>query len=111
MTLTKRDIAAQITAETGMMRAQVLDVMQKTLDSIASSLAKGNRVELRNFGIFQVKVRKGRIGRNPKRPEIDVPIAAHAIVKFKAGKEMRAEVLKLSPKSVASRREKNVANV
>jgi nucleoid DNA-binding protein len=110
MTLTKRDIATQITDETGMMRAQVLDVMQRTLDCIAASLAKGNRVELRNFGIFQVKVRKGRVGRNPKRPEIDVPIAAHAIVKFKAGKEMRAQVLKLSPKSVSPRREKNIAN-
>jgi len=111
MTLTKREIAAQITEETGMMRTQVLDVMQRTLDCIAGSLAKGNRVELRNFGIFQVKVRKGRVGRNPKRPEIDVPIAAHTIVKFKAGKEMRAEVLKLSPKAVAVRREKVPATV
>jgi nucleoid DNA-binding protein len=110
MTLTKRDIAAQITEQTGLMRTQVLEVMQRTLDSISAALAKGDRVELRNFGIFQVKVRKGRVGRNPKRPEIDVPIAAHTIVKFKAGKEMRAEVLKLPAKAVNSRREKEVLN-
>jgi nucleoid DNA-binding protein len=107
MTLTKREIAAQITKDTGMIRIQVLDVMQRTLDQITVSLAKGNRVELRNFGVFQVKLRKGRVGRNPKRPEIDVPIAAHSVVKFKAGKEMRAEVAKLSPKTTF-RREKSL---
>jgi DNA-binding protein HU-beta/integration host factor subunit alpha len=98
MTLTKREIAAEITEQTGMGRTQVLEVMQRTFDCISASLAKGNRVELRNFGIFQVKLRKGRVGRNPKHPEVDVPIAAHTVVKFKAGKEMRAEVLKLAPK-------------
>ena len=107
MTLTKREIAAQITKDTGMIRIQVLDVMQRTLDQITVSLAMGNRVELRNFGVFQVKLRKGRVGRNPKRPEIDVPIAAHSVVKFKAGKEMRAEVAKLSPKTTF-RREKSL---
>ena len=107
MTLTKREIAAQITKDTGMIRIQVLDVMQRTLDQITVSLAKGNRVELRNFGVFQAKLRKGRVGRNPKRPEIDVPIAAHSVVKFKAGKEMRAEVAKLSPKTTF-RREKSL---
>jgi nucleoid DNA-binding protein len=103
MTLTKREIAAQITKETGIIRTQVLDVMQRTLDQITAALARGNRVELRNFGVFQVKLRKGRVGRNPKRPEVDVQIAAHNVVKFKAGKEMRAEVTKLSPKSTARR--------
>ena len=69
--------------------------MQKTLDYIAEALAKGNKVELRNFGVFEVKIRKARVGRNPKRPQKDVPIPARAIVKFKAGKEMRTAVLKL----------------
>jgi nucleoid DNA-binding protein len=69
--------------------------VQKTLDYIAEALAKGNKVELRNFGVFEVKIRKARVGRNPKRPQKDVPIPARAIVKFKAGKEMRTAVLKL----------------
>jgi DNA-binding protein HU-beta/integration host factor subunit alpha len=56
-------------------------------------------VELRNFGVFEVKVRKARVGRNPNKPETDVPIPARSMVKFKAGKEMRAEVLKLPAKS------------
>jgi len=99
MTLTKRDIVVRISEETGMIQSQVFEVVQKTLDQIAEALAKGDKVELRNFGIFDVKIRKARVGRNPNRPETDVPIPARAMVKFKAGKEMRAEVLKLTPKA------------
>jgi nucleoid DNA-binding protein len=78
---------------------QVLDVVQKTLDYIAEALAKGDKVELRNFGVFEVKVRKASIGRNPNAPETDVPIPERSVVKFKPGKEMRAEVLKIGPKA------------
>src|SRR3974377_2193220 len=97
MTLTKRDLVTRISNETGLVQQQVLDVVQKTLDYIAEALAKGDKVELRNFGVFEVKVRKARIGRNPNAPETDVPIPERSVVKFKAGKEMRAEVLKLMP--------------
>jgi nucleoid DNA-binding protein len=76
----------------------VLDVVQKTLDYIAEALARHDKVELRNFGVFEVKIRKARVGRNPNAPETDVPIPERAVVKFKPGKEMRADVLKLSPK-------------
>ncbi len=58
-------------------------------------------MELRKFGVFDVKIRKARVGRNPKQPKTDVPIPARAMVKFKAGKEMKAEVLKLTPKPKA----------
>jgi len=98
MTLTKRDLVIRISEETGLIQTQVFDVVQKTLNCITESLAKGDKVELRNFGIFDVKIRKSRVGRNPNKPEKDVPIPARAMVKFKAGKEMRAEVLKLTPK-------------
>jgi len=97
MTLTKRDLVVRISSETGLVQQQVLDVVQKTLDYIADALAKGEKVELRNFGVFEVKVRKARVGRNPNAPEKDVPIPQRAVVKFKAGKEMRADVLRLSP--------------
>jgi nucleoid DNA-binding protein len=95
MALTKRDLIVRISEETGVIQTQVYSVVQKTLDYIAEALAKGNKVELRNFGVFEVKIRKARVGRNPKRPQKDVPIPARAIVKFKAGKEMRTAVLKL----------------
>ena len=99
MTLTKRDLVMRISEETGLVQTQVFDVVQKTLDYIAESLATGGKGELRNFGVFEVKIRKARVGRNPNKPDTDVPIPARATVKFKAGKEMRAEVLKLTPKS------------
>ena len=97
MTLTKRDLVIRIAEKTGLTQTQVFDVIQDTLDNIVKALADGGKVELRNFGVFEVKIRKARVGRNPNRPETDVPIPSRAMVKFKAGKEMRAEVLKLTP--------------
>jgi len=101
MTLTKRDLVIRISNESGLIQQQVLDVVQKTLDYIAEALAKGDKVELRNFGVFEVKVRRARIGRNPNAPETDVPIPERSVVKFKPGKEMRAEVIKIQPKEEA----------
>jgi len=98
MTLTKRDLVIRISDETNLGQQEVFAVVQKTLDYITEALAKGDKVELRNFGVFEVKVRKARVGRNPNKPETDVPIPARSMVKFKAGKEMRAEVLKLPAK-------------
>jgi nucleoid DNA-binding protein len=104
MTLTKRDLVVRISEDTELVQQQVFEVVQKTLDYIAEALSKGEKVELRNFGVFEVKVRKARVGRNPNAPETDVTIPQRAMVKFKAGKEMRADVLKLSPKSLLATR-------
>jgi len=94
--LTKRDLVVRISNETGMVQQDVLNVIQRTLDHLTESLSHGKAVELRNFGVFEVKLRKARVGRNPNRPEHDVPIPPRAVVKFKAGKEMKAKVMKLS---------------
>jgi nucleoid DNA-binding protein len=74
---------------------QVFAVIQKTLDHILKAMASNEKVELRNFGVFEVKVRKARVGRNPKAPAVDVPIPERYVVKFKPGKEMRSAVLML----------------
>ena len=95
--MTKRDMVVRISEETGILQQDEVKVVQRTLDHIAGALAAGITVELRNFGVFEVKVRKARIGRNPHRPEIDVPIPRRSIVKFKPGKEMREAVLKIPP--------------
>jgi nucleoid DNA-binding protein len=95
MTQTKRELVTRISNETGLSQLQVYDVVQKTLDYISAALAQAKKVELRNFGVFEVRVRKARIGRNPNSPKTDVPIPQRAVVKFKAGKEMEAEVGKL----------------
>lgn len=91
----------RISEETNLVQQQVLEVVQKTLDYIAEAVAHGKKVELRNFGVFEVKVRKARVGRNPNQPGTDVPIPQRAVVKFKPGKEMREAVLKLTPKDIA----------
>ncbi len=96
--MTKRDLVIRISSETGLVQNEVLVVIQKTLDYITDSVAEGKTVELRNFGVFEVKVRKARIGRNPNAPATDVPIPPRAVVKFKPGKEMREAVLKRTPK-------------
>jgi len=94
--MTKRDLVVKIAGETGLIQQQVLAVIQKTLEEISTALAEGENVELRNFGVFEVKQSKARIGRNPNAPEIDVRIPPRAVVKFKPGKGMRQRVVKLS---------------
>jgi len=87
--MTKRDLVMRISAETGMIQSDVMAVLQKTLDYIVESLAKDETVEFRNFGVFEIKQRKPRIGRNPNKPENVVTIPSRKVVKFKMGKIMR----------------------
>src|SRR6266487_3947432 len=94
--LTKRDIVVSISNQTGMVQHQVFDVVQRTLDKITDSLANNIPVELRNFGVFQPRLTKPRVGRNPNQPGSSFVIPPRATVKFKAGKIMRQRVEKLS---------------
>jgi nucleoid DNA-binding protein len=87
--LTKRDLVVRISEETGLTQHDVYKVIQKTLDYIVESLAKGESIEFRNFGVFEIRLRKKRIGRNPNKPEQVVTIPERKVVKFKPGKIMR----------------------
>jgi len=111
--LTKRDIVVSISNQTGMVQHQVFDVVQRTLDKITDSLANNIPVELRNFGIFQPRLTKPRVGRNPNQPGSSFVIPPRATVKFKAGKIMRQRVEKLSRqlKEAAERKTNTVAGV
>jgi nucleoid DNA-binding protein len=95
-TLTKRELVVKISNETGLVQHQVFEVVQRTLDHITDALAQGDTVELRNFGILEVKLTKPRVGRNPNQPGSSFVIPARATVKFKSGKIMRQKVSKLS---------------
>jgi nucleoid DNA-binding protein len=95
-TLTKRELVVQISNETGLVQHQVFDVIQRTLDHITDALADGQTVELRNFGVLEVRLTKPRVGRNPNVPGSNFVIPARATVKFKSGKIMRQKVSKLS---------------
>ncbi|MBI2440621.1 MAG: integration host factor subunit beta [Lentisphaerae bacterium] len=92
--MTKRDLVVRIARETGLIQLDVLAVLEKTLNYIMESLAKGENVEFRNFGVFQVRLRKSRIGRNPNQPTHVVTIPARKVVKFKMGRIMKARVMK-----------------
>jgi len=92
--MTKRDLVMRIAKETGLIQQDVFAVLQKTLDYIVESLAKGESVEFRNFGVFEVRIRKSRIGRNPNKPTHVVTIPTRKVVKFKMGRIMKAQVMK-----------------
>ncbi len=98
--MTKRDLVVKISAETGLTQNEVAAVVQKTLDYMGDELAEGKNIELRNFGVFEVKVRKSRKGRNPNKPENEVVIPERVVVKFRAGKELKERVEKIKPKNV-----------
>jgi len=87
--MTKRDLAIRIANETGIPQVAVKEVIQKTLDHIIESLTKNDTIELRNFGVFMVKRRDARVGRNPNKPEQEVKIPAKIVPYFKPGKEMK----------------------
>lgn len=93
--LTKRDIVLDIYEKTAFPQKEVRETVQRTLDAIADALRQGRKVELRNFGVFEVQIRKSRIGRNPNKPETDVVIPTRAVIKFKTGKELKADLKNL----------------
>ncbi len=95
--MTKRDLVIRIAKETGLVQEDVHVVIQKTLDYITEALVNGIHVEFRDFGVFEVCVRKSRIGRNPNRPQDVVQIPERRVVKFKPGKEMKQKVLGPKP--------------
>ena len=90
--MTKHDIVLRVSEKVGLSRAQAVDAVEIFLASIIESLKREERVELRNFGVFEVRRRKPRMGRNPADPSKQYPIPARAVAKFKPGKEMAAMV-------------------
>jgi DNA-binding protein HU-beta/integration host factor subunit alpha len=89
--MTKKDIVLRVASETGLKQLDVKKVVQRCLDAIVESLSRGDTVELRNFGIFKVKSRKGRTGRNPRTGE-KVPVPPKRVVTFKPGLVMKKDI-------------------
>jgi integration host factor subunit beta len=89
--MTKKDIIMKISEDTGFKQIDVKEVVQRTFDIIVESLRRGDKVELRNFGIFKVKTRRGRLGRNPRTGD-GVSIPDKKVVSFKAGMKMKQDV-------------------
>lgn len=89
--MTKKDIVLKITDMTGIKQVDVKKVVQKTFDVIIESLVRIEKVELRNFGVFKIKERKARFGRNPRTGE-SVPVPPRKVVVFKPGLEMKQRI-------------------
>ena len=89
--MTKKEIVLQIASESGLKQVNVKLVVQRTLDIIIEALATAETVELRNFGIFKVKSRRGRTGRNP-RTGVTVPVPPKRVAVFKPGLIMKQKV-------------------
>ncbi len=89
--MTKREIVNSIAEETDLKQIDVKKVVQRMLDHMVDALSKNQTLELRNFGVFKVKVRKPRIGRNPKTgTTVEVP--SRRVVVFKPGLLMKRKV-------------------
>ena len=89
--MTKRDLAGKVAEKTRITQLITLKVIAGVFNEITEILASGGKIELRNFGVFKVKSRKERMGRNPRTGE-KVPIPPRRIVYFKAGKVLKEKV-------------------
>ena len=86
--MTKRELVIEVASKLGLTQNEVSAVVQETLDSITAALVEGQRLEIRNFGVFEVKERDARIGRNPRTGE-EVPIAKKRVAAFRPGKALK----------------------
>ena len=89
--MTKKDIVRTIAEQLDLPQLRTKELVQRTFDALIDALVREGRIELRNFGVFQIKQRDARMARNP-RTEEKVPVQAKCVVSFKPGKEMEAKV-------------------
>ncbi len=98
--MTKKDIVRTIAEQIDLPQLRTKELVQRTFDALIEALVREGRVELRNFGVFQIKRREARVARNPRTGE-RVPVEAKSVVTFKPGKEMEARVRELDRRVAA----------
>ncbi|MEM9365451.1 MAG: HU family DNA-binding protein [Planctomycetota bacterium] len=97
--MTKKEIVRVISEELGLTQQDTKEVVQRTFDSIIETLVREGRIELRNFGVFEVKPRAARKARNPKTGQ-SVMVPAKMVVTFKPGKVMEKRVAEVDPEDL-----------
>ena len=100
--VTKKDIVKAISEQIGMTQLKTKEIVQQTFDAIIDTLVREHRIELRNFGVFEVKKRAARKARNPRTGE-RVDVAEKYVVTFKPGKEMEERVRLLEQQEAEKR--------
>ena len=99
--MTKKEIVKTISEEIGMTQLKTKEIVQKTFNAIVETLVEEQRIELRNFGVFEVKKRAARKARNPRTGQrVDVP--QKFVITFKPGKEMEEKVRELERRLLGS---------
>jgi len=88
VTMTKRELVIQVANKLGMTQSDVAKIIEGIFETISQTLAEGKRWELRDFGVFEVKTRASRIGRNPRTGQ-QVPVPERRVVTFRPGKKMK----------------------
>src|SRR4051795_8937480 len=101
--VTKKEIVKTISEEIGLTQLKTKEIVQKTFDAIVEALVEERRIELRNFGVFEVKQRAARKARNP-RTGAKVNVPEKFVVTFKPGKEMEERVRELERQAAAAER-------
>jgi nucleoid DNA-binding protein len=107
--VTKKEIVKKISEDIGLTQLKTKDIVQRTLDAIIQTLVSEGRIELRNFGVFEVKRRAPRKARNPRTGD-KVYVPAKNVVTFKPGKEMEELVRKMNPANLPLLEEASVAD-
>lgn len=97
--MTKKEIVKKISEDIGLTQLKTKDIVQRTLDTIIQTLVSEGRIELRNFGVFEVKRRAPRKARNPRTGD-KVYVPSKNVVTFKPGKEMEELVRKMNPENL-----------
>ncbi len=91
-TVTKHDLVVRISDKVGITQREASEVIEQLMLEITDSLTHGNDVVFRNFGTFHPAINKAKVGRNPKRPEVEIEIPARKVVRFKSGKALKEQI-------------------
>lgn len=102
LTITKKELVNRIAEQTGQTKVIVKDILQRFLDEVIEELSSGNRLEFREFGVFEVRERAARLAQNPRTLE-KVKVPSKRVVKFKVGRMMRERICDERPAERAER--------
>ena len=107
--MTKKDIVRTIAEQIDLPQLRTKDLVQRTFDALIEALVKEGRIELRNFGGFEIKRREARMARNPRTGE-KVPVQAKNVLTFKPGKEMEARVRAVDLEAIERKKQEGSRN-
>lgn len=95
-TITKKELVTELSDVTGAKHTDSLAMVEAFMELVSKHLAQGDEITLRTFGTFDLRIARGKIGRNPKQPNSEVMIPDRCVVRFKPSKELKSKVAALS---------------